>query len=64
MKNITMNVIKMEGKVFLLCKDKIKDLDEYKEKYLYPAYLWTVFTQVYKDKIKNLQPNIWFFINV
>lgn len=41
---------------FLLCKNEIKGLTEYKEKYLYPAYLWTVFEQVYRNKITNLRP--------
>lgn len=43
-------------KDFLSWKDKIKDLDEYKEKHLYPAYLIVVFFQLYRDKIINLQP--------
>lgn len=41
---------------FLLWKNKIKELEVYKDKHLYPAYLINVFFEVYKEKIKSLSP--------
>lgn len=43
---------------FLLWKNKVKGLEEYKDKHLYSAYLITVFFEVYKEKIKNLSPKM------
>lgn len=43
---------------FLLWKNQIKDLVEYKDKHLYPAYLIKVFFEVYKEKFKNLSPRM------
>lgn len=39
---------------FLLWKNKIKGLEEYKDKHLYSAYLISVFFEVYKEKFKSL----------
>ncbi|WP_294185052.1 hypothetical protein [uncultured Clostridium sp.] len=41
-------------KSFLLWKNRIKGSEEYKDKYLYPAYLINVFFEVYKERITNL----------
>ncbi len=41
-------------KKFLLWKNKIKDLEEYKDKHLYPAYLIKTFFEVYKEKLLTL----------
>lgn len=47
---------------FLLWKEKISKSEEYKVKHLYPAYLITVFFEVYKEKImvlsSEMQKNI------
>lgn len=41
---------------FLSWKNEIKNLENYKDKYLYPAYLIKVFVEVYKERITNLPP--------
>lgn len=43
---------------FLLWKEKISNLEEYKDKHLYPAYLIMVFFEVYKEKIMALSPSM------
>lgn len=41
---------------FLSWKNEIKCLEEYKDKHLYPAYLISMFFEVYKGKICSLSP--------
>lgn len=35
-------------------KNEIKQLDEYKDKHLYPAYLIKIFFEIYKEKMMNM----------
>lgn len=43
---------------FLLWKNGIKSLEEYKDKHLYPAYLIKVFFEIYEKKMKDSSPKM------